>query len=310
AKVQSIRKNLTLAGWKSRQCRDRSAVSCEVRKISKIRLVPGGWPRRVVTRLMKKHPRLWATLTALFSTSILTHCANGDSGSDAPVDCGSHQSFCDGACIPTASDAQNCGGCGRTCGAGQRCSSGMCVCSAGTNCGNVTSTNSGSSNTSGGSSTTATSTTGVPPGGPGRELGGVCYPICSGSMSTEGNGWGWENSSTCLVNGGVPYQRASACTLGSSPPSKFVGNITTRDAVDTSGKTFANYWHQITPENAGKWGNVQTSAGSPFNWSVLDGIYGYVDQCGLVFKQHTFIWGRFQHMGNLGEADVKNWMQQ
>jgi len=89
-----------------------------------------------------------------------------------------------------------------------------------------------------------------------------------------------------------------------------VGNITTRDAVDTSGKTFANYWDQITPENAGKWGNVQTSAGSPFNWSALDAIYGYAEQRGLVFKQHTFIWGRFQPMGNLGEADVKNWMQQ
>lgn len=260
---------------------------------------------------MKKHPRLWAILTALFSTGVLTHCANGDSGPDAPIDCGSGQSYCDGACIPTGSDTQNCGGCGLTCAPGQRCAGGMCVCSAGTNCGGSTNTSSNATNGSTNAGPTTTSTTGIMPGAAGRELGGVCYPICNGSMSTEGNGWGWESGTTCLINGSGPYQMGSACTLGSTKPTgKFVGNITTQDAVDANGKTFANYWDQITPENAGKWGNVQQSAGAAFNWTILDAIYGYAEQRGLIFKQHTFIWGRFQPMGNLGETDVKNWMQQ
>jgi len=263
---------------------------------------------------MKKHPRLWATLTALFSIGVLTECASGTSGpEDTEISCGTAFELCDGACISTVADPENCGECGRTCAAGQRCADGNCVCSAGTNCTPNTSTSSTSSSTNGPSTSTtgATGTTGGPPaGGPGRELGGVCYPVCDGSTATEGNGWGWENQSTCLINGSGPYQRSTDCTLTGTNTAKFVGNITTMDSVDTDGKTFSNYWNQITPENAGKWGNVQPNAGAPFNWGVLDAIYGYAEQHNLIFKQHTFIWGRFQPMGNLGETDVKNWMQQ
>ena len=46
---------------------------------------------------------------------------------------------------------------------------------------------------------------------------------------------------------------------------EFVGNITTGDAVDTDGKTYSRHWGQITPENAGKWGSVQSSAGAGFH---------------------------------------------
>jgi endo-1,4-beta-xylanase len=170
-----------------------------------------------------------------------------------------------------------------------------------------TSTN--SSSVAGPSSSTTGGTTGGN-GGPGRELGGVCYPICSQSMSTEGTGWGWENEETCLVQGTGPYQMGSDCTLGSAGPAKFVGNITTMDMVDTDGKTFANYWDQLTPENAGKWGNVQMNAGAAFNWATLDAIYDHAEQQNLVLKQHTFIWGRFQPSGAIGENDVKSWMRE
>ena len=43
---------------------------------------------------------------------------------------------------------------------------------------------------------------------------------------------------------------------------EFVGNITTGNAVDTDGRMFSTHWDQITPENAGKWGSVQSSAGA------------------------------------------------
>lgn len=92
---------------------------------------------------------------------------------------------------------------------------------------------------------------------------------------------------------------------------KFVGNITTRNQVDAVGLTYADYWDQITPENAGKWGSVQATAGAAYNWSTLDAIYDYAQQHGLIFKQHAFIWGR-QAPGNAGAiqtSDVQEWME-
>jgi len=62
---------------------------------------------------------------------------NGDAGDgsdggvgDAPTDgpgCPAYQHMCNGACIPTNDDPDNCGGCGTVCSAAQVCSSGKCV---------------------------------------------------------------------------------------------------------------------------------------------------------------------------------------
>jgi endo-1,4-beta-xylanase len=58
---------------------------------------------------------------------------------------------------------------------------------------------------------------------------------------------------------------------------------------------FANYWTQLTPGNAGKWGSV---GGAPdtaqWDWSTLDFAYNYAKQNDLVFKNHTLIWGEQQ----------------
>lgn len=96
----------------------------------------------------------------------------------------------------------------------------------------------------------------------------------------------------------------------SGPPPKFVGNISTGNSVDTNGLVFSDYWDQITPENAGKWGSVQGSAGAAFNWGALDAIYDYTEQKGIVFKEHTFLWGAQQPSGNITQADVQNWMRE
>jgi endo-1,4-beta-xylanase len=96
----------------------------------------------------------------------------------------------------------------------------------------------------------------------------------------------------------------------SGPPPKFVGNITTGNSVDTNGLTFSDYWDQITPENAGKWGSVQRTAGSAFNWGALDAIYDYAEEKGIIFKEHTFVWGSQQPTGDLTQADVQNWMRE
>jgi endo-1,4-beta-xylanase len=59
--------------------------------------------------------------------------------------------------------------------------------------------------------------------------------------------------------------------------------------------TFLNYWNQVTPENAGKFGSVATSAdSSTWNWVGLDSSYNFAINNHLVFKDHNLIWGNQQ----------------
>jgi endo-1,4-beta-xylanase len=95
----------------------------------------------------------------------------------------------------------------------------------------------------------------------------------------------------------------------SGPPPKFVGNITTGSAVDTNGLVYSDYWDQITPENAGKWGSVQATAASAPNYAALDAIYDYTQRKGIIFKEHTFLWGPQQPSGDITPADVQSWMR-
>lgn len=101
-------------------------------------------------------------------------------------------------------------------------------------------------------------------------------------------------------------------TGGSGQPElpKFVGNITTYNGIDANGLVFSDYWDQITPENAGKWGSVQGNISSARNWNTLTAIYDYAQSKGILFKQHVFVWGAQQPSGNITEADVKSWMNE
>ena len=55
---------------------------------------------------------------------------------------------------------------------------------------------------------------------------------------------------------------------------------------------FKNYWTQLTPENAGKWGSVATSPDtSAWNWGGFDASYNYAQSNHLFFKEHCLIWG-------------------
>ena len=68
------------------------------------------------------------------------------------------------------------------------------------------------------------------------------------------------------------------------------------------------YWNQFTPENEGKWGSVQGTAGGTFNWGALDTEYQYCQSNNITFKEHNFIWGAQQPGGNIGPTEVQNWM--
>jgi endo-1,4-beta-xylanase len=103
----------------------------------------------------------------------------------------------------------------------------------------------------------------------------------------------------------------SSSSVSSTSGKKFVGNITTSGAVRSD---FAKYWNQITPENEGKWGSVESTRGV-YNWSALDRIYAYARQNNIAVKAHTFVWGSQypSWINNLSPAEqataIEDWIR-
>ncbi|WP_237223248.1 endo-1,4-beta-xylanase [Spirochaeta thermophila] len=75
---------------------------------------------------------------------------------------------------------------------------------------------------------------------------------------------------------------------------------------------FSQYWNQVTPENAGKWGSVESSR-DQMNFGTLDYIYNYAKQHGMPFKFHVLVWGQQQPSWISGlstseqRAEVEEW---
>nr|BAF57474.1 putative glycosyl hydrolase family10 [uncultured symbiotic protist of Cryptocercus punctulatus] len=88
-----------------------------------------------------------------------------------------------------------------------------------------------------------------------------------------------------------------------SGKSKWLGNIIASSVPSNWG----TYWNQVSPENGGKWGSVETSRGN-YNWKDADTAYNYAKQNGLKFKWHTFVWGSQEPnwIGSLSAADKKS----
>lgn len=70
---------------------------------------------------------------------------------------------------------------------------------------------------------------------------------------------------------------------------KFLGNV----SASTTPNNWLKYWNQVTPENAGKWGSVE-SVRDQMSWSGLDRAYNLAKDNGYPFKQHVFVWGNQQ----------------
>nr|BAF57476.1 putative glycosyl hydrolase family10 [uncultured symbiotic protist of Cryptocercus punctulatus] len=68
--------------------------------------------------------------------------------------------------------------------------------------------------------------------------------------------------------------------------SKFLGNIVGSSVPSN----YNNYWNQVTPENGGKWGSVQSSQGS-FNWRDAEVAANWAKSNGGIFKYHCLVWG-------------------
>jgi endo-1,4-beta-xylanase len=72
---------------------------------------------------------------------------------------------------------------------------------------------------------------------------------------------------------------------------KFLGTATTDRAADY--EQLLDYFNQLTPGNAGKWGVVEATRNA-MNWDSLDVAYHFARDNGLPFKFHTLIWGNQQ----------------
>jgi len=153
--------------------------------------------------------------------------------------------------------------------------------------------------------------------GGGTSTGGAQSTGGQGNTGGAANTGGGTNTGGVVNTGGAPGTGGATGDTGGTSSGgtipghdlDFVGNITTNNQVDTGGMVFSDHWDQITPENAGKWGSVQSNPSGAFNWNTLDAIYDYAETKGIIFKQHAFVWGSQQPSGTPTAEQVENWIQ-
>ncbi len=94
--------------------------------------------------------------------------------------------------------------------------------------------------------------------------------------------------------------------------SKFLGS-----SFNNTDPNFKNYWTQLTPENAGKWGSVGVSSDTTkWTWGGLDAAYNYAINNHILFKDHNLIWGQQQPtwLSSLDSATqykyIETWIRQ
>src|SRR5690242_15767819 len=58
---------------------------------------------------------------------------------------------------------------------------------------------------------------------------------------------------------------------------------------------FTQYFNEVTPENAGKWGSAAgTTRTAPMRWTALDQAYSFAKSNGYKFNFHILVWGNQQ----------------
>jgi endo-1,4-beta-xylanase len=182
-------------------------------------------------------------------------------------------------------------------------------------------TESGGKTGSGGTTSSGGQTTGS---GGATGMGGTTSNGGAGGDAGRADGGGRRDGagtpdSGPATTGGGPGSGGSTNTGGTSSAGgstgtpgtikKFFGNIDTSGQIRSDFKTM---WDQFSPENAGKWGSVQSSSQSSFNWNSLDAMYKYCQDNNIVFKEHCFFWGGqqpgFASASNIMDAGP-NWIK-
>lgn len=113
-----------------------------------------------------------------------------------------------------------------------------------------------------------------------------------------------------VFTGFTVFGAKTAPVSAAATGSKFLGNVIGSSVPSD----FANYWDQVTPENASKWGSVESTR-NVMNWSNVDLIYNYCKTNGFPFKFHNLVWGSQEPswVSGLSAADQKTavtqWIQ-
>lgn len=83
---------------------------------------------------------------------------------------------------------------------------------------------------------------------------------------------------------------------------KFLGGIHS----PSQAPGFSSYWNKVSPENAGKWGEVEARR-DKMDWSGLDAAYRLARDHGFPFQMHVMVWGNQQPkwMENLPPAEQR-----
>ena len=71
--------------------------------------------------------------------------------------------------------------------------------------------------------------------------------------------------------------------------SKFLGSAYSQ----AQAPGFARYWNKVTPENAGKWGEVEAIR-DQMDWTLLDEAHRFANANNLPFHMHVMVWGNQQ----------------
>ena len=100
---------------------------------------------------------------------------------------------------------------------------------------------------------------------------------------------GYFYTVTNLENGEAGSQGSTGLQPIAEGKDKFLGNTYSGSQI----QGFANYWNKVTPENAGKWGSVETTRDN-MNWTSLDIAYRLAKDNGFPFQLHVMIWGNQQ----------------
>jgi len=66
---------------------------------------------------------------------------------------------------------------------------------------------------------------------------------------------------------------------------KFIGNISGQNQI---AENYLQYWHQITPENAGRWSAIEATR-DRMHWAPLEKIYTYAKENNLLFTEYALV---------------------
>ncbi len=87
----------------------------------------------------------------------------------------------------------------------------------------------------------------------------------------------------------TPEQQVPASTAIATGHGKFLGSAHSPPQA----RDFLVYWNKVTPENGGKWGEVEAER-DVMDWTELDAAYRTAKDNGLPFQMHVLVWGNQQ----------------